>query len=102
MNEYQKNNMAAKKPDQPTISDSNVNTNNINVNVKVEKEKAKRKSASQKQTKPNWVLKTIVVGLIGLALSIIGYFVKGQFEDGGHKPDVIDGSGAPISGTKVK
>lgn len=85
--------MATKKTEEinnTPSSNSNVNTNNINVNVKVERPRTSPSKTSKKQKEqPNWVLKAIVIGAIGLAVSLIGYYFKNQMTKE-HKPPIIE------------
>ncbi|TND10180.1 MAG: hypothetical protein FD123_428 [Bacteroidetes bacterium] len=79
--------MATKKKEETPVTNSNINTNNntnnINLNVKVEQPKPDRRSPSPPKKKPNWVVKTIVIGIIGLVLSLLGVYLKRTL-DGGH------------------
>jgi hypothetical protein len=75
--------MPVKKKEE-TPANSNINTNNIN--IKIEQPKASRKITSPKKDKPNWIVKAIVIGVIGLALSLIGYYLKKTMEGGHGKP----------------
>lgn len=78
--------MATKKKDETPVTNSNVNTNNntnnVNVNVKLEQPKPRR-APQPKKKQTNWVTKAIVLGVIGLVLSILGYYLKNLL-DGGH------------------
>lgn len=80
----------------PAVSNINNNTNNVHVDVKLEHPKP------LPPKKPNWIVKAMVVGAIGLALSLLGYFIKKHFDGDHGKPAVIENGVAPISGTKVK
>ncbi len=77
---------------------SNVNTNNNNVHVNVNLEHPKTNSAK----KPNWIVKTIVVGIIGMALSLLGYYLK-KYYDSGQKnsPPTIQNGTPAITGKKT-
>lgn len=57
----------------PNNINTNHNTNNVNVNVNVEHPKTE---PSQKKSTPTWYTRTIIGGIITLALSLCGYFVK--------------------------
>lgn len=76
---------------------SNVNTNNNHVNVNLEHPKT-----NPTEKKPNWVVKTIVVGLIGLAISLLGYYIKNHYAtDGKNSPPTIENGAPAIKGTKT-
>jgi hypothetical protein len=83
--------MPTKKKEEVPITNSNINnnTNNVNVNVHVPKPRASRKTPAKKQAKPNWVLKAIVIGLIGLAIAFLGK-LTGVFGGGKGSPAVIE------------
>lgn len=75
-----------KKKEEVPISNSNINTSNntINLNVNVEKPKSSRKKkAVKEESKPNWIIKAVVVGLIGLILPFLWNYIKNVLE-GGH------------------
>jgi hypothetical protein len=76
-----------------TNQNVNNNTNNIHLNLKVEQAKAPRKTAPPKKAKPNWVVRAIVIGIIGLTLSLIGFYIK-KTKD--HKPHSIENGAQPI------
>ncbi|MDP2386163.1 MAG: hypothetical protein Q8M29_07315 [Bacteroidota bacterium] len=82
--------MATKKESEATPVNSNVNnnTNNINLNVKVEHPKVPRKPKVVEKKKPNWVVKALVVGIIGLVASLITYYVTNDKNN--HKPAIIE------------
>ncbi len=89
--------MATKKESIPT--NVNNNTNNNSVNVKVDVYTPKRVSAKKKEKeKPNWLLKALVVALIGFVLSIITYYIKTK--NGSHNPAVIENGAPAIDGVK--
>lgn len=96
--------MAVKKKDETPVTNSNINTNNntnnVNVNVKVEHPKAPRRTNPPKKSKPNWVLRAFVIGLIGLALSLVGYYVKRAYDGGNGQPPSVHNGAPSISGTK--
>ena len=56
-----------------TNTNKNINTNNLNIKVEVEH---KQNSDALKKSGPNWYIRTILGGLIALALSLCGYYVK--------------------------
>lgn len=63
--------MAAKST--PTNNNVNTNNNTVKVNVNIKHPKTK---PSQKKSNPNWYMKTILGGIIALALSLGFYFIK--------------------------
>jgi uncharacterized protein HemX len=63
--------MAKKEP-----TNSNVNTNNNVNNIHIHPHKPHAKKHAEKADKLNWLVKAIIVGIIGLGLSLIGYYVK--------------------------
>jgi len=65
----------AKKETTPTNVNTNINqnTNNITVNVPP----TVKKPRSRKAKKPNWVVKAVVLALIGLAVTLIVIYVEG-------------------------
>lgn len=77
-------------------TNNNVNNNNVNVEVNVAHP---RKSTTKKKAKPNWLIKAIVVAVIGLICSVILIYVKNSTVSNG-KPAYIQGGTAPISGEK--
>jgi hypothetical protein len=97
--------MATKKKEDLPVTNSNINTNNntnhVNVNVKLEQPKKTTKSNIQAKSKPNWVVKTIVVGLIGVLLSILGIYLKNRLSDASGRPAEIENGMQPISGNKA-
>jgi hypothetical protein len=80
-----------KKTDTPATNvNNNHNTNNITLNV----EHPKPQPITTK--KPNWVVKTIIVGAIGLILSLTGYFIKAHFdEQSGDAPEIHNNKPIP-------
>ena len=58
----------------------NTNNNTNNVSVKVDMKQPVEKS-SQKKSTPNWYVRTIIGGVIGLALSLCGYYLKKNMDD---------------------
>lgn len=80
--------MAIKKKQETPFSNINTNNNinNINVNVKVPRS---RKQVSKK-SKPNWILKAIIVGIIGLVISFLTYYINNSFNKDKHKPAIIE------------
>lgn len=81
-----------KKEEEKPFTVSNVNNNTNNVNVKVEYPKQRRRPPAPKQTKPNWVKKAIVIGIISLTLSLIGYFIKQHFDEQTGEAPIIHNS----------
>ena len=79
--------MTTKKPAEAPATNSNVNTNTNTVNVKVEYPKPRR-TTTPKSKKPNWVLKTTIVGIIGLVLSLIGFYIKKQIDEKEPAPSI--------------
>ncbi len=79
--------MAAKNKVETPATASNVNNNNNvnNINVNVKLDHPKTYSSSKGNDKPNWIKKAIVLGVITLTLSLIGYFIKQYHEDGNSK-----------------
>ena len=75
------------KKEQPVNSNTNVNNNTNVVNVRIP---LQRKRAAKKEQKPNWVLKAIVVAIIGLICSIIIIYVTHSTAANG-KPAYIQG-----------
>lgn len=65
--------MAAKSTPTNNNVNTNNNTNNVNVNVNI---KHPKKKLSQKKTNPNWYTRTVLGGIIALALSFGLYFLK--------------------------
>jgi len=91
-----------RKKDEVPTTNSNVNTNNntINVNVNVEKPKSSRKKkAVKEESKPNWIIKAVVVGLLGLILPFFWNYIKNVLEGGHGKPAGVYIK--PIEGKKV-
>lgn len=78
---------------------SNINRNNNNVNVKVDLHHPK-KSITKKKTKPNWLLRAIVIAIIGFVLSLIAYYIKTSMNEN-HDPAVIENGTSAINGEKV-
>lgn len=70
------------------IANSNINTNNNNIKVDVKVGHPKKRAYNKKQ-KPNWILKAIVVALIGLAITLaLNYIMSDKGGEG--KPAVIE------------
>lgn len=92
-----------KKLEENPITNQNINNNhnNINIDVKVERPKTIRKAKPKEKPKPNWVIKAIVLGVIGLTISLLGYYLKGGKSDGKHNPAVIENGSPAIKGEKV-
>ncbi len=87
------------KEEVPTIN-SSINTNNNTINVNIEKPKSSRKKkAFKEESKPNWIIKAIVVGLIGLILPFLWNYIKNVLEGGFGKPPGVYTQ--PIEGKKV-
>lgn len=57
----------------PVNNNVNNNTNNVNVNVHV---KEPRKRTVKKASKPSWITKAIVGGVIALVVSVSVYFIN--------------------------
>lgn len=94
--------MATKKNNDAPSTISNINTNNntnnVNVNVKLEQPKAaSQNSPPPQKTKLNWVVKTIVIGIIGLALSLLGFYIKRAYDGGTGQPSAIESNVPRIS-----
>jgi hypothetical protein len=62
---------------------SNVNTNNSNINIKVDARP--KRTYTKKKSEPNWYARTIIGGIIALLLSIAGYYIKNNLNNGGSK-----------------
>ena len=73
----------------------------MNVNVKVEQQKAPKKPKAPEKKKPNWIVKAIVLGLIALAISLLGFYLKGEPDGKINKGAFIENGEAAISGEKV-
>jgi hypothetical protein len=56
----------------------NNNTNNITINVPPQEG-----SSDKKKSEPNWYIRTILGGIITLALSIGGYYIKKNMDEKG-------------------
>ena len=82
-------------------TNSNINTNNnVNNNVNnIHVHNAPRKSPIKKEKRPNWIVKAIVVAVIGLVCSVILIYVKNSTAANG-KPAYIQGGAAPITRDK--
>lgn len=80
---------------------NNVNSNTNNVNVKVNIEHPKEK-INQKSSEPNWYKRTIISGVIGLILSLCGYYIKKNMneETNDNPTEVTRSSTLPIQGQK--
>ncbi|MES2285437.1 MAG: hypothetical protein V4547_07090 [Bacteroidota bacterium] len=65
--------MATKSTPSNNNVNTNNNTNNVNVNVNVKHPETK---SSQKKSNPNWYTRTILGGIIALALSLCLYLIK--------------------------
>jgi hypothetical protein len=83
-----------------TNNNTNNNVNNNHVSVHVELSDPKSNIREKQEHKPNWVVKAIVLALIGLAVSIIGYYATNQSNQK-HKPAVIENGAPAITGEKV-
>lgn len=70
------------------VTNSNVNTNNNNIKVDVKVEHPKKRAYNRKK-KPNWILKAIVLALIGLAITLILNYIMSD-KGGEGKPAVIE------------
>lgn len=81
-----------------TNINNNINYHTHNISVKVPKTK---KDTSAKKTKPNWILKAVVVGLITLAVSIIAYYVNTYSFATNHEPSVKENSHPSIKGQRA-
>jgi len=81
--------MAPRKKTEPQVSVSNVNnnTNHIKVDLKLPKS---RKPKSKKQEKPNWILKAVLLTLIGAGGTILVYFMTQDSDHQNNKPAVIE------------
>ena len=80
------------------ITNTNTNTNNINVNVNVEHPQTK---SSKKESKPNWYMRAILGGLIALALSLLGFYLKNKMGDDKSKASTtMEQNVQPIIGKK--
>ena len=73
--------MATKKQADIPATNHNVNTNNNTNHINVKVEYPKKRAPSKKKDKPNWILKAVVVGVVGLVLSLVGYYVKKQIDE---------------------
>jgi len=82
------------KKDTPTNNNVNINNNNVNVHVTHPK-----KTKPKKETKPNWLLKAVIIGAITLISSIILVYVKNSTAANG-KPAFIQNGSAPITKDK--
>jgi len=71
---------------------SNVNNNTNIVNVHLPK---RTRSVSKKEKKPHWLLKAIVIGMIGLIVSLILLYLEESRSTNG-KPAYIQGGTPPI------
>jgi hypothetical protein len=92
--------MAPKKqPEIPVVNtNQNTNTNTINVNVKVDHAKPKSRPIVSKR-KPNWVIRAVVIGIVGLLLSLTGYYIKSAWK---YTPPGIENKGnyKPLGSSK--
>lgn len=80
--------------DNPVITNNNKNVNTVKVNVQVEHPKIN----VPVKVKPNWIIKAIVIGLIGLAISLLGYYLKMP----SHKSGITIQPGPADSGIEQK
>ena len=88
-----------KKVEEPAaFSNVNNNTNNNNIHVNVKVPRAPRKTIKKQEKKPHWIVKAVVVAIVGLVISGLGYIVKVTVFPGKNKPPVINT--LPLSGHK--
>lgn len=58
-------------------------------------------SSAQTRT-THWLVKAIIIGIIGLALSLFGFFIKKNYKGNNGQPAVINDNTHLINGNKVK
>jgi LPS O-antigen subunit length determinant protein (WzzB/FepE family) len=77
------------KKDTPTNvnTNNNVNNNNVNVNVNVQQPKT---TEPKKTSEPNWIIKAIVVAVIGAIVSAGAYYIKNGFGATKNNTNVIE------------
>jgi hypothetical protein len=96
--------MAVKKSTSvPVNNNINNNTNNVNLKVNITQPKERTEKKSVKKTnEPDWYKRTIIGGIIGLILSLCGYYIKkGMDEKSGiNEGQVIQSTIQPIEGQK--
>jgi hypothetical protein len=89
--------MQPKKQPENSNVNTNKNTNNVSVNVNVMHPKSRTPTIQ----KPNWVVKAIVLGVIGLVLSFAGYYAKNHWGKYVPPPTLENNKNSkPIEGVK--
>lgn len=74
----------AKKEEPVGVNNVNNNTNNVNVNVHI----PPKKRTYNKKKKPNWIVKAVVLGIIGLVVAVMTYYLTNGNSAG--KPAIIE------------